>query len=379
MRASSIAVLVGLAFAALVGLLVDVSLARADAVQLEGVRSETASLGWSRLPGSESCATAIELGEAVEQILGRDVLVAAPDAELSLEGRIERTETGYRAVIGVVRRDGASEGERVYEHRGEVCSEATEAIALILALLIDPDASPAPEPTDPPLPSASEGPPPDPALPPASEGPTDSPLPPASEGAATDPPLPLAGEGRGGGEAAPFGVALDLSAMFSAFITPSAAPAGRAAVHLRFPASPLPPMAVVLAGWVAPWARAQLADPDAWADFLFAVGGAGICTVPRLAPSLELSICVLAEAGGAFVVGQRAVSPDERERVVFFVEASAALRARFWEALTGHVGVSLAVPFRTEPWLASGTAFYRPDPVGLFAFLGLGFDVGFGR
>jgi len=351
-RGSSVALLAGVSFA-LVAFWA--SRARAEAVQVEGVRSETASLGWSRLPGAESCATAIELGEAVERILGRDVLVAAPDAELSLEGRIERSETGYRAVIGVARRDGSSEGERVYEHHGQVCAEANDAIALILALLIDPEATPPSEP-------ATEPTPPPPSDDVQAAGGTE-PVPSAPTVPAADPP---------------FGIALDLSAMFSAFITPSAAPAGRAAVHLRFPSGPLPPLAVVLAGWLAPWSRAEL-GADRWADFLFATGGLGLCTVPRLAPSLDLSICVLGEAGGAFVVGQRALVPDERERVVFFFEAAATLRARFWEALTGHLGVSLAVPLRTEPYLAAGTAYYRPDPVGLFAFLGLGFDAGLGR
>jgi hypothetical protein len=164
--------------------------------------------------------------------------------------------------------------------------------------------------------------------------------------------------------------------MFSAFVTPSAAPAGRSAIHLRFPSGPLPPLAVAVVGWLSPWSRASAGSGSA--DFLFAIGGAGLCTVPRLTPWLDLSVCVLGEAGGAFVVGQSMLVPSERERVVFFFEASATLRAHVYDALTAHLGLSLAVPFRTEPWLASGAAYWRPDPIGLFAFLGVGFDVGFG-
>jgi hypothetical protein len=139
----------------------------------------------------------------------------------------------------------------------------------------------------------------------------------------------------------------------------------------------LPPLAVAVMGWLSPWSRAS-ASGGGSADFLFAVGGAGLCTVPRLTSWLDLSVCVLGEAGGAFVVGQTMLVPSERECVVFFFEASATLRAHVYDAFTAHLGLSLAVPFRTEPWLSAGSPYWRPDPAGLFAFLGVGFDVGFG-
>ncbi|MBX7194317.1 MAG: hypothetical protein K1X94_19835 [Sandaracinaceae bacterium] len=337
-----------------------------EAIEVEGVASETASLGWSRLPGTESCATAIELGEAVEAILGRDVLVAAPDAALSL------TAEGYRATIAVTRRGGESEGERVYEHAGHECSAATEAIALILALLIDPDASLSDAGSAEPESGTGTG---------TGTG--------TGAGSGSDPTAGTGAESESGTgeesgtadepqEPAPFGLALDLSGMLAAFVTPSAAPAGRAAIHLRFPSGPLPPLTVVALGWLSPWSRAQGAG-DAWADYLFAIGGVGLCVAPRLASWLDLSICAAGEAGGSFVIAQQALTPDERERVAFFFEASATLRAHVYDAFTAHLGISLAVPFRTEPWAASGAAYWRPDPVGLFVFLGVGFDVGFGR
>jgi hypothetical protein len=320
-------------------------------------RAETASLGWSRGPGTEMCATAIELGEEVEAILGRDVLVAAPDAELALEGRIEREGEGFRAVIAVTRRDGSSEGERIYTHPGVNCRDATESIALILALLIDPDAEP---PENAPPPAEREGP---------------------REGTREQHPerdAPPGEETREPVGPAPFGLAVDLSGLVTAFITPSAAPGGRAAVHLRFPSGPLPPLAVVVTGWLAPWSRAD-AGGGAWVDHLFVLGGAGLCTIPSLTEWLDLSICVMGEAGGGFVIGERTLVPDERERVLAFFEAAITLRAHVWEALTANLGASLVVPFRTEPWLATGNAYWRPNPVGLFVFLGVGFDVGFGR
>jgi hypothetical protein len=328
------------------------SRAIADDGAARAVASETASLGWSRLPGTEACATAIELGERVEAWLGSGVLVAAPDAALSLEGRIERTPSGYRATIAVTRRGGESEGERVYEHEGLECAAATEPIALILALLIDPDAAPSAG-TDA-APSAGTA-----AVPNAG----------AAPGPGTDPESTVS----------PLGVVVDLSAVFAAFVTPSASPSARSAVHLRFLAGPVP-LGVAIVGWLSPWSRASAGAASA--DFLFALGGAGLCAAPQLGAGLELSICALGEAGGAFVLGQSRLLPTERERVVAFFEASVTLRARVLDVVTAHAGASLLVPFRTEPWLASDaeprlvSAYWRPDPAGLFVFVGFGFDVG---
>lgn len=310
--------------------------------------AETASLGWSRLPGAESCPTAIELGEAVERNLGRDVLVAAPDAALSIEGRIEPAEGGFRAVLAVARRGGASEGERVYQHAG-ACVDALEPLALIVALMIDPDAEPEAEPEA--APEAE----------PAAVSETETVPESETETEVARAPLAIGG---------------DLSATLAAFVTPSAAPAGRASLALRFPAGPLP-LAVALVGVLTPWSRADVAG-GSWADLLQLHGGIGLCAVPELARGLELSVCALGEAGGAFVVGQRGLVPDERERVLFLVELAATLRLRVVDALTAHAGASLAVPLRTEPYLAGGAAFYQPAPVGFFVFVGLGFDVGLG-
>jgi hypothetical protein len=351
---------------------------RADALAQEPVAAETASLGWSRLPGAESCPTAIELGQAAERVLGRDVLVAAPDAALSIEGRIEPAEGGFRAVLGVARRGGASEGERVYVHAG-ACAEALEPLALIVALMIDPEAETETVPETVPVPETVTEPEPEPETEtvPETETETEAEPEPATEPVpepvpVPEPePVPLPDAGRSA-----LALSGDLSAALAAFVTPSAAPAGRASLALRFDAGPVP-LAVALVGVLTPWSRADAAA-GSWVDLLQLHGGIGLCTVPELARGLELSVCALGEGGGAFVVGQRGLAPDERERVIFLLEIAATLRLRVLDALTAHAGASLAVPLRTEPYLAGGAAYYRPDPVGLFVFVGLGFDVGLG-
>lgn len=113
-------------------------------------RGQTSSLSWLRLPGSERCMGSLSLARAVERRLGRPVFVAPSRATLAVEGRVEpRTtalDSGYKATISVTRLDGSIVGTRVIETRDATCSELDEGVALVIALLIDPDAGAADDP-----------------------------------------------------------------------------------------------------------------------------------------------------------------------------------------------------------------------------------------
>ncbi len=320
------------------------ALARADAPP------DTASLGWSRLPGAEGCATSIELGERMEAILGHRVLVAAPEASMAIEGRIEPSGAGFRATIVVSRRGGEREGERVFSHEGPDCRDATEPLALVLALLVDPEASPL-ERREAPHPLASRA--------------QRSPSVPTSIDDASDP------------HDAPR-LVLDLGAGVSLLATPFVAPVGRITLHLVFPGLRAFPLAIIATGWTAPFSRAEAPDGGAL-DLLLAAGGLGVCWMPRIEAWLEGSICLLADVGAALVVGTRALVPDERERVLVFGDVLFALRARLAEAWTAHLALSLLGVGRQEPWTAMGETRFRPEPLGVLVTLGLGFDVGIGR
>ena len=50
----------------------------------------TSSLSWVRLEGADQCIGAQELARRVEERVGRRVFVSASQAELSLEGHVER-------------------------------------------------------------------------------------------------------------------------------------------------------------------------------------------------------------------------------------------------------------------------------------------------
>lgn len=117
-------------------------------------KPKTATLGWVRLDGAESCEGTQELAQHVERLLGRTVFVAPASAELAVEGRVSRTpEGGFAAVISVASATGASLGTRALGPE-KTCAALTEAVELAVALMIDPDAkldgTRGPSPPDPP-------------------------------------------------------------------------------------------------------------------------------------------------------------------------------------------------------------------------------------
>jgi hypothetical protein len=124
----------------------------------------TSSLSWVRLPGADSCVATQDLAKDVETLLGRGVFVSASRADVSVEGRIEpKANGGFHAVISVRDDKGAQLGTRVIEGAGK-CSEMREELALVLAVMIDPDAMNRPPPPQP-APLAPPAPPPQPVAP----------------------------------------------------------------------------------------------------------------------------------------------------------------------------------------------------------------------
>jgi len=111
-----------------------------------------ASLQWVRLPGSEACIGPQELARAVEARIGRAVFASAARAELAVEGHVAPSEEGFEATLSVSRADGSIVGTR---HLGPVatCRELDEPLAVVIALLLDPD-GPDPPPEQDPAPAA---------------------------------------------------------------------------------------------------------------------------------------------------------------------------------------------------------------------------------
>jgi hypothetical protein len=113
----------------------------------------TSSLGWARLPGAETCIGARDLAIAVERLLGRPVFVSPAQADVLIEGRIEPAPSGFRAHVVLSSAAGQVLGSRDLDGPGASCRTLDEPIALVVGLLIDPEALLAPKPP-PPAPEA---------------------------------------------------------------------------------------------------------------------------------------------------------------------------------------------------------------------------------
>ncbi len=103
--------------------------------------ARTSSLSWVRLPGAEVCAPGRTLARAVEQRLGRRVFVSTADADVAIEGRVERADDRWRAVLVLSDRGGAILGRRTVESRAATCDALTSELGLVIAVMIDPDAA----------------------------------------------------------------------------------------------------------------------------------------------------------------------------------------------------------------------------------------------
>jgi hypothetical protein len=110
----------------------------ATAQEASGV---TSSLSWVRLPGTDSCIAGRELGQRVERRLGRAVFTSTSRADLAVEGRVEHLpgRRGFRATIVATRHDGTTVGEKVLSATD--CSQLDDEVVLVMALMIDPDAT----------------------------------------------------------------------------------------------------------------------------------------------------------------------------------------------------------------------------------------------
>jgi hypothetical protein len=117
---------------------------------------KTASLGWSRLEGADGCIATRDLAQGVEKLLGRSALVSASQADLAIEGRIEKRAPGpgYHATLTVSSSKGDPLGSRELSTESSDCRALDAEVELAVALMIDPEAALAP-PTAAPSASAS--------------------------------------------------------------------------------------------------------------------------------------------------------------------------------------------------------------------------------
>jgi len=105
--------------------------------RLSAAQARTA-LSWVREPGAESCIDARTLGRMVERLVG-PVLVAAPQGQISIEGRIARGAVGFDAEIVVSNAEGRLVGRRALRAQVDECRAFDDQLAFVIAVAIDPD------------------------------------------------------------------------------------------------------------------------------------------------------------------------------------------------------------------------------------------------
>lgn len=116
------------------------ALGAATGARADGEKPKTSSLSWVRLPGAESCIATQALSRAVEERLRRPVFVSPSNADLSVEGHVERSGRGFRAEVTVRDGQGANLGKRELQSPGSACASLDDPLSLAIALMIDPDA-----------------------------------------------------------------------------------------------------------------------------------------------------------------------------------------------------------------------------------------------
>jgi hypothetical protein len=233
----------------------------------------TSSLSWLRMPGADSCIATQALARSVEDRLGRHVFVSASEADVSVEGRIERhagSAPGWHSVITIRDGKGALLGTRELDRPDGSCAAMNEPLALVIAVMIDPDAALSPPAPPPPAPA-----PPPTAPPPPVPAPPPAPAPP--------PPAPAKSPMRFQGDA---------TATISSGLTPSLA-AGATVAGALFLPNDIPLGFRAYGSLFVPTSAEQF---GAKAHFdLFYVGGAVCPTLRR--PAITAMVCIGGQLG----------------------------------------------------------------------------------
>lgn len=338
----------------------------------------TSSLSWVRLPGAESCISTRALAEAVEARLRRPVIISAAQADLSIEGRISPLESGFRAVVVVSSPDGAVLGERTIDQEVDDCRVLDERLALVIAVMIDPEAALAPDPEEQVDESAS--------IEDDPEGETST----TNSSAVPETDLLAANELAGSHEQAipqenlpadagppPTPFRTDLSASFQLGLGGLPGVAFGPAVGVILDPSRFWPIELEIGSFIA--ARAERLDGPGSARFDQVAGGLLLCA-PFERRSLRIHGCLGIHAGALRAEGEAFDTTHRRWRPL----VNAAMRGRLlwnpWSSLVLRAGVTLVVPFIRDRFLFTDEQrqqleLFEPFPVSVTFEIGLGFII----
>lgn len=317
----------------------------------QGAPPRTASLSWVRPPEAEECVSTRALARAVDERLGRRVIVSASEADLSVEGSVERVADppSYRAVVTLRDADGRSLGSREISSTGPGCDSLRAPLAVVIAVLIDPEATLSPRKPAPPAPPPPPPPAPAPA-PTASAPPRPCPPPPPDPWQASA----WAGAVTGLGMLPSIGI----GATVGARITPP-----------RF-------WGIELYGtfW-APQRRAV--DRGASVSFALAYGGIGLCPIALGSAGVAFSACLGARFGSLRATPSGFDVERPHEQLVADVTATGRLTIPFTRRFGVLVGLAVAAATRRDDVRYEGpsgaeVSLFRPAPVSAAGDLAFG-------
>ncbi len=330
----------------------------------------TSTLGWVRLAGADGCVATQPLARAVEARLGRAVFVSPSEADVSVEGRIERKGPGFVATLLLRDAEGKTLGSRSLERGSPSCADLTESLVLIVAVMIDPDAALRPPPPAPPPP-----PPPAPAPPPPT---APAPAAPAPEVRVErvyvpvpGPPAPPAVRVEGGlGGRVALGVVpgAGIAVAASGIVVP------RGFIGLLVRAAYVFPSSAAAAPGAIPADGARVA-------FSHASLGSGLCPLAHVFGRVFLTACaegelglLLARPSYTSASGQAAAS---QARATLSGGASFGASLLVAGPLSVRLGTLVQVPLLREPFsttLATGENYevFRQSPVTFSGELGAG-------
>ena len=267
--------------------------------------------------GADACIGTRALAEAVEARLGRPVFVSAARADVAVEGQIERGPAGaWRATIVVAGEGGRMLGTRELLSEAASCRELDEQLALVIAVMIDPDAALHAPPT--------------PAI---------APMPPVV-------PLPLVQR-----ELAPIAIpylapprpepwraGLNVGAVLSLGLLPNLG----AGLALRGRITPPRGLAIELGATI--WSANQADSGGVGARFTLAEGVAAVCPLATSAFGFELGACVGVRVGAMQIGGFGFDLVQDHERPTFGVSLEGRVRRRIVGPLVLALGPGVLLP-----------------------------------
>jgi hypothetical protein len=276
----------------------------------------TSSLSWVRLPGAEGCIASRALASAVERRLQHEVFVSPSRAAVAVEGRIRE-----------IRSAAAS------------CAAMNDDLVLVVAVMIDPEATLAP-----PLPAA---PAPRPAAPP--------PPPRCLEPAAAPPPPS-------------WRVSLQAGGMAMLGLLPRVS----GGVLIRSHVEPPRFWAFEVGGTLFP--AVEAGNGMSGASFQLAEAFASLCPLTLHAFGGALSACAGVQVGSIRVGGAALAGGTGQEQALFDVALEGRVRRRLVGPLVAAAGLGLVVPALRERFSYLGEEIFTMAPVAGAVDLSLGVE-----